>query len=197
MYNRQVEHAVFDETAVVASAVSGDIASFGALVEQHQEVAFRTAYLITRDAAMAEDAAQEAFVRAYRQIGSFRRDAPFRPWLLRIVTNVALNEVRSRRRRGGLFDRVASLRQPDVAAPDETVTAKDEADDVLKAINELPQDDRVILYLRYYVELPEREIADAIGRPPGTVKSRLHRASRRLRDVIEKKYPHLRGESDG
>jgi RNA polymerase sigma-70 factor (ECF subfamily) len=62
----------------------------------------------------------------------------------------------------------------------------------MHAIGELPEDDRVILHLRYYLELPEREIAAAIGKPPGTVKSRLHRASARLRAVIETRYPELR-----
>src|SRR5207302_10692524 len=72
------------------------------------------------------------------------------------------------------------------------VEARDEASTLLRAVNELPADDRVVLYLRYFVELPEREIAAAIGKAPGTVKSRLHRASARLREVIETKYPQLR-----
>ncbi len=145
-----------------------------------------------RDAAAAEDVAQEAFIRAYRGLKSFREDEPFRPWLLRIVTNLSLNEVRARSRRFRLFKRTRVLTEPAVEAPSTASESREEASDVLRAVNELPLDDRVVLYLRYFVELPEREIADAIGKAPGTVKSRLHRASGRLRELIEAKYPHLR-----
>lgn len=77
------------------------------------------------------------------------------------------------------------------------MTASDEASTLLRAIGELPEADRVVLHLRYYLDLPEREIAAAIGKPPGTVKSRLHRAGRRLRHVIESNYPELKEGIDG
>ena len=186
-----------DEPEAIERAAAGDAASFGTLVERYQDVAFRTAYLIVRDAAAAEDVAQDAFVRAYRQLHTFRRGEPFRPWLLRIVTNLALNEVRSRTRRTGLLGRIGSIAERTVEAPHEAVAASDDASILLRAISELPEDDRVVLHLRYYLELPEREIAAAIGKPSGTVKSRLHRASRRLREVIEAKYPQLREGIDG
>ena len=101
-----------DEAAAVAAAVGGEgaTAAFGELVERYQEVAFRAAWLITRDAQDAEDVAQEAFVKAYRQLHTFRQGEPFRPWLLRIVQNQALNTVRSRSRRHGLFERGGDLR---------------------------------------------------------------------------------------
>jgi RNA polymerase sigma-70 factor (ECF subfamily) len=175
---------VTDDSAAVAGALAGNADAFGALVERYQEAAFRAAYLIVRDAQGAEDVAQESFVRAYRNLRSFRQGEPFRPWLLRIVTNQALNELRARKRRGGLVERVGALVSRSADAPDEQVAAGDEASHVVQAINRLPDDDRVVLYLRYFLELPEREIATAIGRPPGTVKSRLHRAGRRLREVI-------------
>ena len=197
VYNRHVVHAEIDENAAIAAAAAGDAAAFGVIVERYQEAAFRAAWLLLRDAPAAEDVAQEAFVRAYRQISTFRQEAAFRPWLLRIVHNLALNELRARRRRGGLFERVAAVSQRSIEPPDREVAAKDEASQVLRAIDELPADDRLVLHLRYFMELPEREIAEAIGRPAGTVKSRLHRASQRLRAVIEAKYPHLRETVDG
>ena len=181
-----------DDSAAIESARGGDTAAFGVLVERYQEVAYRAAYLIVRDAAAAEDVAQEGFVRAYEKLHTFRAGEPFRPWLLRIVTNSALNEVRARARRGGLFNRAAAVADRAADPPTAAIEAQDEASTVLEAINTLPLDDRTILYLRYYLELPEREIAQAIGKPPGTVKSRLHRASARLREVIEQQYPQLR-----
>lgn len=186
-----------DESGAIERARQGDAASFGALVERHQQVAFRTAYLVVRDAAAAEDVAQEAFVRAYRQLHTFRAGEPFRPWLLRIVTNLALNEVRSRTRRTGLLGRIGMFAPRAADPPDDAVARSDASSTLLRAINELPLDDRVVLYLRYFVELPEREIAGAIGTPAGTVKSRLHRASERLRALIETKYPELGARADG
>ncbi len=186
-----------DETQAIERAAAGDAASFGMVVERYQEVAFRAAYLILHDAAAAEDVAQEAFVRAYRRLHTFRRGEPFRPWLMRIVTNLALNEIRARSRRTGLLGRIGIFAARSVEPPPEAVAASDDASAMLRAIGELPENDRILLHLRYYLELPERDIAAAIGMPAGTVKSRLHRAGRRLRDVIEAKYPHLREGIDG
>lgn len=198
VYNRQVDDALLDEVRSIARSADGDPGAFGVLVERYQEVAFRAAYLIVRDAGAAEDVAQEAFIRAYRQLRTFRQGEPFRPWLLRIVTNLALNEVRARGRRAGLLSRAASLAGRETApAPDAEVAAGDDASTLLRAIGELPEDDRVVLHLRYFLELPEREIAAAIGKPPGTVKSRLHRAGKRLRAVVETRYPQLMERIDG
>jgi RNA polymerase sigma-70 factor (ECF subfamily) len=192
-----VESTSTDDSALVAAALRGDAASFGALVERYQQPAFRAAYLLLRDAPAAEDVAQEAFVRAFRQLKSFRHDAPFRPWLLRIVTNLALNELRSRSRRSGLVERIGRTAPRVEQAPAAAVEAAEESEMVLRAMDSLPPDDRVVLHLRYFLELPEREIASAIGRPAGTVKSRLHRASARLRQIIEKDYPGLAAETRG
>lgn len=76
------------ETELVALAQSGDSAAYQTLVEEHQTIAFRTAYLITGSAADAEDAVQEGFVKAFYALGRFRPDAPFRPWVLRIVAKI-------------------------------------------------------------------------------------------------------------
>ena len=201
VYRCRVEIVGRDEAAAVAAAVGGDraasAAAFGELVERYQEVAFRAAWLITRDAQDAEDVAQEAFVKAYRQLHTFRQGEPFRPWLLRIVQNQALNTVRSRSRRHGLFERAAIFAPRSADAPHASVEAADESAQVLAAIDQLSADDKTILHLRYFLELPEREIATAIRKAPGTVKSRLHRASTRLRDVIGKDYPHLKERFDG
>ena len=92
---------------LVARAKQGDTRAYGTLVEEHQTIAFRTAYLLTGSAADAEDAVQEGFVKAYRALGRFRAGAPFRPWLLSIVANEARNRRRSAGRRERLALRVA------------------------------------------------------------------------------------------
>ena len=181
-----------DEQRLVALAQRGDQQAYGQLVTRYQQVAFRAAYLIVRESAAAEDVAQEGFVRAYQGLGRFRAGEPFRPWLLRIVTNLALNEVRARTRRGGLLERLGWASAKSEPPADRAALVGEEQQELWNAVNQLGAEDRVVLYLRYFLELPEREIALAIGKAPGTVKSRLSRASGRLRGVIEERYPSLR-----
>jgi RNA polymerase sigma-70 factor (ECF subfamily) len=185
-----------DDGQAVAAARAGDRDAFCLLVERYQEVAFRAAFLVVRDAAAAEDVAQEGFMRAYQHLREFDTTRPFRPWLLRIVTRLALNEVRGRSRRAGLLDRAGRLLAPSTPPPEGEAIEVEERDLLWRAINELPPDDRVVLYLRHFLDLPEREIAEAIGKRPGTVKSRLNRASGRLRGVIEERYPSLKPETN-
>src|SRR6188768_2110468 len=97
-----MEHRLSDAEAITR-AIEGDSAAFGVLVTRYEEAAFRTAYLVTRNAEDAADVAQEAFLRAHGQLRRFRVEEPFRPWLLRIVTNLALNQRRSLGRRLGLL----------------------------------------------------------------------------------------------
>lgn len=189
-----------DDRAALAASLEGDGDAFGVLVERYQEVAFRTAYLIVRDAETAEDVCQEGFLRAHDNLHRFRVDDPFRPWLLRIVKNLALNHVRSRGRREGLLARLlraTPATTPVEAGPERTVEARERRDLLLRAVDELREDDRVVLYLRHFLDLPEAEIAGVIGRRPGTVKSRLNRAHGRLRELIERRYPELRPSGVG
>lgn len=191
VYTWRVMH--LSEVEAVARARRGDPSAYAALVEDNQQAAFRAAYLILRDAAAAEDVAQEAFVRAYRNLAAFREYDAFRPWLLRIVTNLALNEHRARRRRAGLGERLAGLLRPVAGPPaDASLVAGEQASTLASAIDRLPANDRVILHLRYFLELDEEEMARVINRSRGTVKSRLHRAGRRLRELIEREFPDLR-----
>jgi len=187
-----------DESELIAAVLGGERAAFGELVGRYQQVAFRAAYLITRDAGLAEEAAQDAFVRAHTSLPSFRRDEPFRPWLLRIVTNLALNQVRGRSRRLRLLQRAGLAAGEQRQAPvDDTFLAGDRQRQLWAAIRELREEDRMVLYLRYFLELPEREIAAVLDVAPGTVKSRLNRAGARLRAVIEDRYPALRPVAQG
>lgn len=179
------------DQVVIDACRAGEQQAFGVLVERYQEVAFRTAFLLLRDADQAADVAQDAFVRAYRNLHRFEPGSTFRPWLLRIVRNLALNELRGKKRRGNLLARVGSRAETAERAPEGTVVEQEERRGLAEAINSLPENDRTVLYLRHYLELPEAEIATIIGKRPGTVKSRLSRASGRLREVIERDYPSL------
>ncbi|MGE0599256.1 MAG: RNA polymerase sigma factor [Dehalococcoidia bacterium] len=181
-----------EDSELVRASLAGERDAYAVLVGRYQHVAFRAAYLITREATAAEEAAQDGFVRAFKSLNSFRSAEPFRPWLLRIVTNLALNHVRGRSRSRRLLERVGLSQRGRAEPPaDEIVMVEASQRETWAAINRLSEDDRLILYLRYFLELSEKEMAVVIGKAPGTVKSRLNRASGRLRAVIESEYPGL------
>ena len=155
------------------------------LVRLYQGVAVRTAHLFAPDGD-AEDAVQEAFVKAHAALHRFRAGAPFRPWLLRIVANEARNRLRSACRRAGLALRSVEDRRPGDAAPspESAVLADERRRWLLAGINALRDEDREVISARYFLELSEREAADVLGLPRGTVKSRLSRALGRLREGL-------------
>ena len=176
-----------DEATLVARARRGDATAYGELVHAHQEIAFRTAYLVTGSAADAEEAAQDAFLKAYRALRRFRAGAPFRPWLLAIV----VNEARNRRRASGARERLA-LRAADdphsggaAPSPEAAFAAADERERLLAAVASLGDDDRLVVSCRHFLGLSEAETAAVLGVPVGTVKSRLSRALARVRDAWE------------
>jgi len=176
-----------DDSVLIARAVRGDSAAYEEIVHRYQQLAFRTAYLITGSAADAEDAAQEGFVKAYRALDRFRLDADFRPWLLRIMANEARNRVRSSGRRHRLELRLSEGFRPGDAAPspEAVAVAMDERRRLLAMVNELGDDDRMVIASRYFLELSGEETAAALGIAEGTVKSRLSRALARLRARVE------------
>jgi RNA polymerase sigma factor (sigma-70 family) len=182
----QVEGRPLEEAGLIELAKGGDVRAYGELVERYRELAFRTAFIVTRSAADAEDAAQDAFVKAYYALERFRVRDSFRPWILRIVSNEAKNRLRSARRREGLALRVAQDRRSGDAAPSPEAAALDlEAkEELLQALSGLKENDRLIIAYRYFLELSEAETARALGIRPGTVKSRLSRALDRLRERL-------------
>jgi RNA polymerase sigma-70 factor (ECF subfamily) len=159
-------------------ARSGDREAYGMLVARHQQVAFRTAYAVCGDAAEAEDATQEAFVKAYKALGRFRLGSPLRPWLLRIVANEARNRRRSAGRREHLAARAAADARTEFAPPDYT------AAELTAALDRLDPQHREVVLLRHVLELSEAETAGVLGCRPGTVKSRLSRGLARLREEL-------------
>ena len=176
------------ESELIERAQRGDAAAYGELVHMHQGIAFRTAYVITRDAADAEEAAQDAFVKAYRALGRFRRGAAFRPWLLQIVANEARNRRRSAGRRANLALRAAAEVRPGDAVPSpEAAMLRDERrEEFLAAVTKLRDDERDVIACRYFLELSEDETAAALDIRVGTVKSRTSRALARLREEVER-----------
>ena len=171
---------------LAARARTGDDRAFGMLVERHQTVAFRTAYVICGNAADAEDAAQDGFIKARAAMGRFRAGAPFRPWLLTIVAN----EARNRRRAAGppLGARAAGGRRARRArcrCPRRPRSRAPSGASWPRRSPRLGPEHREVIALRYLLDLSEAECAAALGCRPGTVKSRLSRALGRLRLELE------------
>jgi RNA polymerase sigma-70 factor (ECF subfamily) len=183
------DDAAAHETALVRRAQGGDADAYGELVTVHQAAAFRVAYVLLGSAADAEDAAQEGFVRAYLALGRFRAGEPFRPWLLQVVGNEARNRRRARGRREGLADRaIAAFRGSSAEhapAPELEALAGETQAEVRTALAGLDDGERLVVTCRYLLGLSESETAAALGIPAGTVKSRLHRGLRRLRERLE------------
>lgn len=177
-----VEGRPLIEQELIQRARNGDVAAFEELVRMHQSVALRVAVLVVGDHSDAEDVTQEAFVKAYHALGRFRQDSPFRPWLLRIVRNEALNQRRRHGRQDRLGLRLAGDRLSGDAAPspETVVVSESERESVLAAVNGLPERYRQVVALRYLLGLSEAETAETLGIPAGTVKSRTARALSRL-----------------
>ena len=173
-----------DDAEAAARARDGDLDAFEVLVARYAPVAHRTAALLGGgdDAA---DIVQEAFVKAFRGLPGFHPDAPFRPWLLRIVANETRNVQRSARRRAGAYLRLANEAAHSPAgsdpSPELAALAADRRARLLAAVRGLPERDQLVITCRYFLEFDEAETATVLGWPRGTVKSRLSRALRRLR----------------
>jgi RNA polymerase sigma-70 factor (ECF subfamily) len=176
-----------DEFDLIARARGGEQAACEEIVRRFQDVAFRTAYVITRSAEDAEDAAQEGFAKAFGALSRFRSDASLRPWLLTIVANEARTRTRSGGRRRRLELRLAEDFRPGDAAPSPEAVAvqADERRRLLALVNGLGDDDRDVIACRYFLQLSVDETAAALGVPEGTVKSRLSRALARLKSRVE------------
>ncbi len=164
-----------DERARVRGAQQGAVSDLEALFRTHWPRAYRAAYLVTHDAAAAEDIAQESFLAALRALERFDRRRPFGPWLHRIVVNRAIDWTRARRLR-------AEVELTDTFhAP---VPRSSPGDDVLEALAQLPPEHRAVVVMRYLLEFTPGEIANALDLPRGTVNSRLRRGLDALGDEL-------------
>jgi RNA polymerase sigma-70 factor (ECF subfamily) len=175
-----------DEQALIEQAKRGKSEAVEQLVCHYQQLAFRVAYVVTRDEEDAKDAAQTAMIKAVNALKGFREGAPFRPWLVRIVVNEAKDRKTASIRRAELTTEVEIIEQHPSPEPSPETEAEraEQRDILLAAVNKLRQEDRLIVAYRYFLGLSEAEMAIALDCPRGTVKSRLSRSLARLREVI-------------
>jgi RNA polymerase sigma-70 factor, ECF subfamily len=183
-----------DDAALIERCRAGDVAAFEPLVEKYRQRVWRLAYNTLRDREEAWDVAQEAFIRAYQALPSFRGQSAFYTWLYRIVMNVATDRARSRGARGRAFgtervpeedwERVLPDDNPGDEAPDAAAARREQRQKIVQALDTLPEHHRKIVMLSDLEGLSYREIADTLEIPMGTVMSRLHNARKRLRDAL-------------
>jgi len=173
-----------DETFLLARARQGDLAAFETVVRRYQRRVYGVALRIVRAHDVADDVAQEAFVRAWRSLDRFELGRPFGPWVCRIAANLAVNHVRSpRAREEGLPEGYAETRSSDPGPLGAVLDA--EAREVLdEAMGGLSPEQRAVFVLRAVEDMSYEEIAGALGISQGTVMSRLFRARERLAKAL-------------
>jgi len=197
-----------DDRALVARIVGGDSAAFEVVMRRHNSALFRTARAILRDDAEAEDALQDAYLAAYRNLAAFRGDARLSTWLTRIVINQALGRLRARRR-----DNVVELHDDVVAIADqaagetmnEAPAASPESETMRgqlrrlleRRIDALPLAFRTAFMLREVEEMPVDEVAECLAIPATTVRTRVFRARAMLRAALAEELDLATGEVFG
>ncbi len=189
-----------DESGLIHDAVNGDLDAFNRLVLEYQDMVYNQAYRMMGEVEAAEDATQEAFISAHRNLRSYRGGS-FRGWLLRIVTNACYDELRRRQRKPAvplepLTGDDEEIESPSWMAdtgelPEESVQRGELGIAIQSCLDELPEEFRAIVVLVDVQELDYQEAAEVIGKPVGTVKSRLSRARVRMRDCLQRVWELL------
>ncbi len=177
-----------DDLQAIRRLKAGDIGGLEILAARYQRKAVQTAYLITHDEQLAEDVAQETFVRLYQRIGRYDEARPFAPYLLRSVANAALNTIEKTSRwvqydAGTDVQRVTEL-LCEASSVEEQAEAARLKGEVARALAELPPRQRAAIVQRYYLGMNEREMAETLAAPPGTIKWLLSAARNRMRDLL-------------
>ncbi len=180
-----------DERVLIERCRAGDVAAFEPLVEKYRQRVWRLAFQVLRDREEAWDCAQDAFVRAFQSLASFRGQSAFYTWLFRIAMNVATDRLRARGAQARAFgtqpvpaeewERTAS--DPG-ARPDQAAVGAEQRLRIRRALDTLPPNARTIIMLSDVEGLSYREIASVLNCPIGTVMSRLHNARKRLRSAL-------------
>jgi RNA polymerase sigma factor (sigma-70 family) len=185
-----VTMVVMGDAQLAAEFATGDADAVRAVYQTYGRLVYSVAYKVLGDAGLAEDATQQTFLQAWRSSGRFDPSRAFGPWLATIARRVAIDVYRQSRRRDT---------QVDLAAVDAILaTAPPSAEqiyevwEVRRAVDTLPADEQQLIRLQHFVGLSHSEIAERLDIPVGTVKSRTHRAHRRLMGLLG----HLRGDAD-
>jgi RNA polymerase sigma-70 factor (ECF subfamily) len=186
-----------DESRAISQLKQGDLKGLEKLVDQYQVQAVHAAYLILFDRQMAEDAAQTAFVKVVERIDQFDEARPFAPWFFRIVVNDALKLVDRQKHSVSLEDlddsttQLAKWLTDPGLQPEQLLEQKQTRQNILKAIESLPPQQRAVIVMRYYLEMSEADMSLKMERPLSSIKWWLRDARKRLHDLMD---PKVEGE---
>ncbi len=170
------------DSRLIAQIQSGNIRAFSALYEKYRHRVYRTALAITRDAAAAEDILQECFLRVHAHIDKLHGEHTLAPWLYRVTVNLSYQRLNKDHRQFQILRRL--VEPPAHPSPPLTVEQEELHEIVTRALDMLSFDHRVVVVLYYLNEFSVEEIAEILDCPVGTVKSRLHYARRRLKELL-------------
>jgi RNA polymerase sigma-70 factor, ECF subfamily len=182
-----------DENALIEQAQQGDRNAFGELVSRYYPGVVRVVYRLCGDTGLAEDMAQEAFLRGWVNLSSFRPHTSLRNWLYRIAVNATLDVLR-RKPEEQLDDEAAQMYPDQAASPEATLIEKERVVLLQQAMRSLPEAAKSVLVLREYGGLSYQEIASVLDVPVGTVMSRLNYARNRLRELLKGDLLQLENE---
>lgn len=172
--------AAASDAQLVEMVLSGARQAFGELVRRYQDAIYNLCYRLLGDAEEAEDAAQEVFLRVYRNLDCYDEAKRFSTWILTIATNHCIDRLRRRRVQWVSLDNVQGTLPSPARSVEEKVIRQETRDAVQRLLNTLPPDDRLVLVLHYWYDLPYADIAQVLGTSEGAVKTRAHRARQRL-----------------
>lgn len=175
---------IFDEKNIVYRAARGDTAAFAQLVDAYQGTVYRICLRTGLDSADAQEAAQDAFVKAWQALPQFRGDCQFSTWLYRLAANAAIDTARRQRRHGDTENIDALSLSDEGDTPQQDLEKREVGAAVRRALTRVKPEYRTALLLRYMEELSYEEIAKALALPPGTVKSRINRGKAQLREIL-------------
>lgn len=180
-----------EEHEAITHLKRGDPGGLEFLVQRYQVLAVRTADLIVRDRAAAEDIVQTVFIRTFDRIYQFDSARPFGPWLLRCVVNDAIKYASKQERRisleadaKGEADTLAEILPDPTPGPELLLEAAQSSEQVWAALGQLTPEQRAVVVLHYFLDFSETELIDKLDRPRGTIKWRLHAARERLRELL-------------
>jgi RNA polymerase sigma-70 factor (ECF subfamily) len=180
-----------DDRRLIAASLKGDPAAFGELVRRYQDRLYNTVYRLLDNADDAQDVVQDAFVNAYQSLDGFKGDSQFFTWLYRIAVNTAISHKRKQRLTLSIDSgrngerRVEPLDDSDASRPEHALERAEEERRVQQALNRLSAEHRAVLILKDMEGQKYEAMAEILGVPIGTIRSRLHRARTELRELLE------------
>jgi len=178
-----------EEGQAIALLKAGDLTGLEELIRRHQVDVVHTAYLIVGDRSMAEDIAQASFLKGAERIHQFKDGRPFRPWILRIVTNDAIKVSLKARKHLSLdaaqeLDESLTWLRDTTPGPEELAATAENRQMIWEALQQLTPKQRAAIVMRYFLEMRDREIAQELDRPLSSIKWSIHAAKERLRSLL-------------